>query len=69
MFTNFYQKKFTTNLEVSEWYQTELTYPSIDKYKLSVLKEYVCDAEIKKPTFDVSLESPWPIWVSCMFLP
>lgn len=43
MFNDFYQSMFTTNLEVSEWKQSTLTFPSINRYTTSVLQDDLRD--------------------------
>lgn len=51
MFIDIYQMLFTTNLEVSEWTQTATTFPTITRYKLSVLQNDLRDYDIKEALF------------------
>lgn len=37
MFTKFYQNLFTLNTDVSDCNQTDISFPPVDKFKLSIL--------------------------------
>lgn len=54
MFTVFYQNLFTTNIDINDWFQSEIIYSHIDKYKHSFLDTNVCDAKIKEALFGMS---------------
>lgn len=65
MFTDFYQNLFSSNTDVSDWFQNDISFPPIDKFKIYVQNSKVSDVEIKDALFDMSpWKAPGPNWPS-----